>query len=154
MLAAIAETPAFACSMSPPHDPPTMEELERRSDFVVEARVIGTLPSTQLRPDNRSTRVQPVLVWVVANYKGQLPPFAVVWGDTSSCGLSTQLASHLLLNGNEENGRLTVSDSPIQILCPDFDPMAAGRRRNELNSAFDKLRCEFPRWFGGSLGAR
>lgn len=154
MLAAIAETPAFACSMSPPHDPPTMEELESRSDFVVEARVIGTLPSTQPRPLNRSTLGQPVLVWVVANIKGQLPPFAVVWGDTSSCGLSTQLASHLILNGNEKNGRMTVSDRPIQILCPDFDPMKADRRRSELNSAFDKLNCEFSGWFGGSFGAR
>ena len=154
MLAAIAETPAFACSMSLPHDPPTMEELERRSDFVVEARVIGTVPSTQLRPYNRSTRVQPVLVWIVANYKGQLPWFAIVWGDTSSCGLSTQLASHLLLNGNEENGRLMVSDGPVRMLCADIDPRRADRQYSKVNSAFDKLRCELSGWLGGSLGAR
>jgi hypothetical protein len=155
MLAAIAETPAFACSGPPPQNPPpTMEELERRSDFVVEARVIGALSSTRLAALNRSTLGQPVLVWVVTNIKGQLPPFAVVWGDTSSCGISTQLASHLILNGNEKNGRLTVSDRPIQILCPDFDPMKADRGRSELNSAFDKLNCEFSGWFGGSFGAR
>ena len=155
MLAAVAETPALACSAPPPQNPPpTMEELERRSDFVVEARVIGALSSTRLAPFNQSTLAQPVLVWIVANYKGQLPWFSVVWADTSSCGLSTQPASHWLLHGNEKNGRLTVSDGPIQILCPDFEPMKADRRRRELNSAFDKLSCEFPGWFGGSLGAR